>query len=99
MQTMMVWTAPPKRHQVQSVTAGASQRETVHEEVYQNRARSGQELFSDPRARERERGADDAQDFAGEAARVLCGGGAVPDRHGGLRFGALLGARIGGARP
>src|ERR1700730_7197525 len=70
----------------------ATKRETVREEVYQNRRRSSQELFSDPRACERSRPRRDAEVEALEDARILFAYRPPPQRYGGLRLGALLGA-------
>src|ERR1700737_405723 len=70
----------------------ATKKETVREEVYQNRRRSSKELFSGPRACERCRPRRNAEVEALEDARILFADRAEPHRYGGLRLGALLGA-------
>src|ERR1019366_4680843 len=93
----MMWTASPQRHLLpRRGRRSATKRETVHEEIYQNWRRFGQELFSDSRAGERRRPRRDAQVDAHEDAGVLFADRTVPRWHGGVRFGALLGSRTRG---
>jgi len=81
------------RHKKSGKYRSATEREAVHEEVYQNRSRSGQAVFSGSRASRRGWAGRHAQAAARWFSCVFRRGGALPDRHGSLRLGALLGAR------
>ena len=94
---LRVWTASPNGIRVpRGGRESATKRETVHQQVYQNRRGSRQELFSGACTDKRRRRAKDAEIEPPGDAQVLFRNRSLPCRDGSLRFLPLLGARAFG---